>query len=66
MQFTRIHVIARVSLQRKEKTSPGDAVGKAWVTKFVLAYSEDGVSWLEYSDGNGVTVSIANVDSYKF
>ena len=66
VQFTRIHVIARISLQRKEKTSPGDTVGKAWVTKFVLAYSDDGVSWSEYSDGNGVTVSIANVDSYKF
>ena len=58
VQFTRVHVIARVSLQRKEKTSPGDTVGKAWVTKFVLAYSEDGVSWSEYSDGNGVTVSV--------
>ncbi|XP_022786019.1 uncharacterized protein LOC111326318 [Stylophora pistillata] len=54
VQFNQIHVIARVSLQKKEKTSPEDTVGKAWVTKFILAYSEDGVSWSEYSDGSGV------------
>ena len=61
VQFNQIHVIARVSLQKKEKTSPEDTVGKAWVTKFKLAYSEDGVSWSEYSDGSGVKVSIVKV-----
>ncbi|KAL9983324.1 hypothetical protein ACROYT_G005476 [Oculina patagonica] len=54
VQLTRVHVISRVALQRKEKTSPSDAVEKAWVTKFVVSYSEDGSTWSDYSEGSGV------------
>lgn len=57
VQLTRVHVISRVALQRKEKTSPSEAVEKAWVTKFVLSYSEDGSTWSVYSEGSGVKVS---------
>ena len=58
VQFTRVHVISQIAIQRKQKTSPDDRVGKAWVTKFVFSYSEDGLSWSEYSDGHGVKVNV--------
>jgi len=54
VDLKRIHRISRVAVQEKRKTSPGDAVGEAWVQKFVLAYSEDGLSWSEYSEGGSV------------
>ena len=57
VQLTRVHIISRIAVQEKLKTSPGDTVGEAWVTKFVLAYSEDGLDWSEYSDNKGVKVS---------
>ena len=56
VDLKRIHVISRVAVQKKMKTSPDDAVGEAWVTKFVIGYSENGSNWSEYSEGGGVKV----------
>lgn len=56
VQLTRVHVISRIALQRKLKTTLGDAVGKAWVTKFVVAYSLDSSTWSYYYEGGGVKV----------
>lgn len=59
VQLTRVHIISRIAVQGKFKTSPGETVGKAWVTKFVFEYSEDGLTWSEYSDGSaGVVVKV--------
>lgn len=56
VDLVRAHVISRVAIQEKLKTSPKDGVGVAWVTKFVVAYSQDGLSWSDYSEGNTVKV----------
>ena len=58
VQLTRVHIISRIGVQGKLKTSPGETVGKAGVTKFVVEYSEDGLTWSEYSDGSGVVAQV--------
>ena len=56
VDLVRTHVITRVAIQEKLKTSAKDGVGVAWVTKFVVAYSLDGLNWSDYSEGNPVKV----------
>ena len=57
VDLTRVHIISRIAVQEKLKTSSNDAVGEAWVTKFVVAYGEDGSSWSEYLESSAVKVS---------
>ena len=61
VDLKRVHVISRVAVQKKLKASPSDAVGEAWVTKFVFAYSTDGSSWslTEYSESSGGGVKVS-------
>lgn len=57
VQLRRVHIISQIAVQGKLKTSPAEPMGKAWVTKFVVDYSENGLTWSEYSDGSGVKVN---------
>lgn len=54
VKFKRVHTISHVAVQRKLKISLSDAVGEAWVTKFVIGYSLDGLKWLHYSEEEGL------------
>ena len=58
MDLTRVHVISRVAIQEKMKTSPKDGLGVAWVTEFVIAFSEDGSSWSDYLESHVIKVSV--------
>ena len=67
VQLTRVHIISRIAVQGKLKTSPSETVGNAWVTKFVVEYSEDGLTWSEYSDESGVVAKVGTqVNKYHY
>lgn len=57
VDLKRVHIISRVAVQEKLKTSTGDSVGQAWVSMFVVHYSEDGLKWSKYSVGGVIKVS---------